>query len=148
MSSVNKLQEIIHTTLTQLREMVGADTIIGTPINTDAGITIVPISKVTVGFATSGLEFNDKGDAVKPQQNFGAVGGSGISVAPIALLCINQSGKTELINIGMKSPTEPIELVADIIDRAPDLIEKIKNIFSKPADDAEIEENETPKIEE
>ncbi len=146
MSTENKLQEVVQSTLAQIKNMIDADTVIGTPINTDAGVTIIPISKVTVGFATSGLEFNDKaGGAQNKPQNFGSVGGSGISVQPVALLCVDQNGSANLINIGMKNPTEPVVMVADILDRAPEIIAKIKNIFKKPEDNTQTEEVEETK---
>ena len=60
MASENKLQEVVQATLAQIRNMIDADTVIGTPVETASGTTIIPVSKVSVGFATSGIDFNDK----------------------------------------------------------------------------------------
>ena len=132
MASENKLQEVVHATLAQIRNMIDADTVIGTPVETSSGTTIIPISKVAVGFATGGLDFNDKagGSQGKPQ-NFGAGGGTGISVQPIGLLCVSKDGYVELINIGVKNPSDPIEQLSDLIDRSPEIIAKIKALFGK-----------------
>ena len=132
MASENKLQEVVQATLAQIRNMIDADTVIGSPVETSSGTTIIPVSKVSVGFATSGIDFNDKtGGANNKPQNFGAVGGSGISVQPIGLLCVSKEGDVELINIGVKTPSDPLEQISDIIDRCPEIIAKIKAIFAK-----------------
>lgn len=132
MASENKLQEVVQATLAQIRNMIDADTVIGTPVETASGTTIIPISKVAVGFATGGLDFNDKtGGAQGKPQNFGAGGGTGISVQPIGLLCVSKDGDVELINIGVKNPSDPVEQISDLIDRAPEIIAKIKSLFGK-----------------
>ena len=132
MSTENKLQEVVQATLAQIRNMIDADTVIGTPVETKSGTTIIPISKVAMGFATGGLDFNDKqgGQQGKPQ-NFGAGGGTGISVQPIGMLCVSPDGDVELINIGVKNPVDPMEQLSDIIDRSPEIIAKIKALFAK-----------------
>ncbi len=138
MANSNKLQEVVQSTLAQIRNMIDADTVIGTPIDTASGTTIIPISKVAVGFATGGMDFNDKkGGAADVPQNFGAGGGTGISVQPIGLLCISKDGNVELINIGVKNPSDPIEQISDLIDRSPEIIAKIKALFAKDKDTEE-----------
>ena len=141
MASENKLQEVVQSTLAQIRNMIDANTVIGTPVETSSGTTIIPISKVAVGYATGGLDFNDKngGSTGKPQ-NFGAGGGTGISVQPVGMLCVSKDGDVELINIGVKNPTDPMEQLSDIIDRSPEIIAKIKAIFAKDKTE-EVEES-------
>ncbi len=135
MASENKLQEVVQATLAQIRNMIDADTVIGTPVETASGTTIIPISKVAMGFATGGLDFNDKnGGAEGKPQNFGAGGGTGITVQPIGMLCVNRDGDVELINIGVKNPSDPMEQLSDIIDRSPEIIAKIKALFAKNKD--------------
>ncbi len=133
MSSENKLQGVVEKTLKEIKNIIGADTVIGQPIEAN-GTSIIPISKVAMGFATGGLDFNDK-DSKSTQankdQNFGAGGGAGISVQPIGMLCVSQDGSVELINIGVKNPTDPMEQLSDIIDRAPEIIAKVKALFAK-----------------
>ena len=60
MASENKLQEVVQVTLAQIRNMIDADTVIGTPIQTAPGTTIIPVSKVSVGFAGGGNDFSGK----------------------------------------------------------------------------------------
>ena len=149
MASENKLQEVVQATLAQIRNMIDADTVIGTPVETSSGTTIIPISKVAVGFATGGLDFNDKtGGATGKPQNFGAGGGTGISVQPIGLLCVSKDGYVELINIGVKNPSDPIEQLSDLIDRSPEIIAKIKALFGKGKKNDESDEQDTTSDEE
>ncbi len=132
MASENKLQEVVQSTLAQIRNMIDANTVIGTPVETKSGTTIIPISKVALGFATGGIDYNDKtGGAQDKPQNFGAGGGTGITVQPIGMLCVSATGEVELINIGVKNPTDPMEQLSDIIDRSPEIIAKIKALFAK-----------------
>ena len=138
-NSENKLQDIIRESLDNIRTMVDANTVIGNPITTPNGVTVIPISKISMGFASGGLDFAGKSEeAVKARmQNFGGGGGTGLSIAPVGFLVINAEGKVELINVGMEQKSGPIEQVADVIERSPEIIAKVKSIFAKdaPADD-------------
>ena len=135
MSSENKIQDVVQTTLAQIRNMIDADTVMGTPIETPSGTTLIPVSRVAAGFATGGFDVNDRtgGSKDKPQ-NFGAGGGTGISVQPIGILCISKEGAVEMINIGVKNPTDPLELLVDFIDRSPEIIAKFKAVFLSDGD--------------
>lgn len=136
MASENKLEEIIRTSLENVRNIVDANTIIGTPINTQAGTTIIPISKITVGIATGGLDFNSKTDSPL-KQNFGGGGGTGLNIIPIGFLVVDKDGGVDLLNVGMKPASDPVEQLSDLVDRAPEIIAKIKAAFAKPEEDAE-----------
>jgi len=144
MSSENKLQDIIRTSLENIKTMVDADTIIGKPISTSSGTTIIPISKVSVGFATGGVDYTGKNEAANAakMQNFGGGGGTGISVSPVGFLVVNAAGDVDLINIGVPQANDPIDQVAGIIERSPEIFAKIKAVFSKKTasdDDGETE---------
>jgi sporulation protein YtfJ len=140
MASENKLQEVVQATLAQIRNMIDADTVMGTPVETSSGTTLIPISKVAVGYATGGMDFNDKkGGSAGVPQNFGAGGGTGISVQPIGILCVSKDGDVELINIGVKNPSDPIEQLSDLIDRSPEIIAKIKALFAKEPEQSDEE---------
>jgi len=143
MANETKLQDIIRTSLENIRNLVDANTVIGNPINTESGVTIIPISKVSVGFATGGLDYavkNEPVNSVKPK-NFGGGGGTGISVVPVGFLVVKPEGIVEMIDVGAKAPSNPVGQITDLIDRSPAIIAKIKELFAKkPA--AETEEKE------
>ena len=126
----NKIKEILQSTLENVRSMVDANTVIGNPINTPSGTVIIPISKVSVGIASGGLDFQSKQSGQNPQ-NFGGGGGTGLSVTPVGFLVVSADGKVEMINVGQDRPSGPIEQVADVIERSPEIIAKVKGIFVK-----------------
>lgn len=133
MSNENKLQDIIQTSLQNIRTLIDANTIIGTPI-VAAGTTIIPVSKIAMGYATGGIDYNGKNEPQNQPQNFGAGGGTGLSIQPLGFLVIDAEGKVDMINIGVKSPTDPIEQIADFIERTPEIIAKVKALLGKDED--------------
>ena len=129
MANENKLQEIIRTSLESIRSMIDASTVIGDPIATEAGVTIIPVSKVSLGYATGGLDYNDKHH--NAPQNFGAGGGTGLTIAPVGFLVIKKDGSVEMINVGQPAPQDPIEQITSIIERCPEIFGRIKAAFKK-----------------
>ena len=129
MATENKIPEIIRSSLENIRSMVDANTVVGDPIVTDVGTTIIPISKISVGIASGGVDYNDKSERQKPQ-NFGGGGGTGLSVSPAGFLVIDKNGQVDFINVGMKGKPDPVDQIADFVERTPDIIAKIKDIFT------------------
>ena len=139
MMADNKLQDMIRTSLESIRAMVDANTVVGTPINTPSGTTIIPISKVSVGYASGGLDFGSKPNTAK---NFGGGGGTGLSVQPVCFLAVNAEGQVEVLTMAKDGPADPVERVADLVEKTPDIIARIRNIFkkNKKADGDAVEE--------
>ena len=81
MSNENKIPEIIRSSLENIRSMVDANTVIGDPIVAAGNVTIIPVSKVSMGTASGGIDYNPKGDGTPRAQNFGGGGGTGLSVS-------------------------------------------------------------------
>ena len=129
MANENKLQDIIRTSLESIRSMIDASTVIGDPITTEAGVTIVPVSKVSLGYASGGLDYNGKHQ--NPAQNFGAGGGTGLTISPVGFLVIKKDGSIEMINVGQPAPQDPIEQITSIIERSPEIFGRIKAVFVK-----------------
>ncbi len=130
-TSENKLQEIIQTSLQSIKTLIDANTIIGTPIIAN-GTTIIPVSKIAMGFASGGLDFDGKKES--SAKNFGGGGGTGLSVQPVGFLVISHEGRVEMINVGQKAPKDTIEQVADLLERTPDIVYRLKMIFDKFAE--------------
>ncbi|MBE6556416.1 MAG: sporulation protein YtfJ [Ruminococcaceae bacterium] len=131
MANEHKIPEIIRSSLENIRSMVDANTVIGDPINTNAGTTIIPISKISVGVATGGVDYNTTKAERPMPQNFGGGGGTGLSVTPVGFLVVDADGEVEFLNIGQKGKPDPVDQVADLVERTPDIIAKIKDLFSK-----------------
>lgn len=114
-SAANKLT----ITLEKVKEMVDVSTVIGDPVYTESGLTIVPVSKVTYGLATGGSDFPTEGG----KETFGGCGGAGVTVTPIAFLLI-QNGKVTLKHVtGSENAAEKMaNLVPDMVDKVTNLV--------------------------
>ena len=148
MATENKIPEIIRSSMENIRSMVDANTVVGDPIVTANGTTIIPISKISVGIASGGLDYNPKKEAAPRPQNFGGGGGTGISVAPVGFLAVKPDGQIEMIELGKKTPSDPIGQLADLIDRSPDILARLRDVFTNfgKKKDAEEEPKETEEI--
>ena len=131
MATENKIPEIIRSSMENIRSMVDANTIIGDPVPATGGTVIIPISKVSVGIATGGVDYNAKKDVQLRPQNFGGGGGTGLTVVPVGFLVIDKRGDVEFINVGQKGKPDPVDQIADFVERTPDIIAKIKDLFAK-----------------
>ena len=137
MANEHKIPEIIRSSMENIRSMVDANTVVGEPIATPQGTTIIPISKIAVGIASGGIDYNNKKDNTPRPQNFGGGGGTGLSVSPVGFLVIDKDGDVDFLNVSSKGKPDPVDQIADLVDRTPDIIAKIKNLFEKepPAED-------------
>ena len=126
------MSEIIRASVEGLKSSFDANTIIGEAITTANGTVVIPVSKLSVGFASGGIDYMGKKAAVTSSNNFGGGGGSGLSVVPVAFLIISPAGSVELLNINdTKEPADPVSQIINAIERSPELIEKFKEVFSK-----------------
>lgn len=132
MANENKLQDIIRTSLESIRSMIDADTVIGDPIMTEVGVTIIPVSKVSVGYASGGLDYNGKSGS--SAANFGAGGGTGLTISPVGFLVINKNGNVEMINVGQAAPADPLEQFTSLVERFPEMFGRIKAAFKMDND--------------
>ena len=121
------LSDIIRTSLDGIRELTESDSFVGGPIETSSGVTIIPVSKVTLGFATGGVDLGGK----KPSglQNFGGGGGSGVSITPIAFITVSPNGVVDMIDFSKTEAQSPTAKVIDFLSNAPHWIEEIKGRF-------------------
>ena len=84
MDKQQTVQELMANTLGKMRELVDSNTVIGTPITNEAGVTIVPVSKITFGFVSGGTDFaNDK-----QKDLFGGGAGAGVTIDPVAFITV------------------------------------------------------------
>ena len=126
MANENKFDTMFKTSFENIKGMLDSNTVVGSPIELSNGTTIIPISKLSVGFATGGV---DTGAQPQKSQKFGGGGGSGMSVTPVGFLSVSREGRTEFISVEGKTANDPVEQACDLLDRSPEIIQKIKNIF-------------------
>ncbi len=126
MANENKFDAMFKTSFENIKGMLDSNTVVGNAIELSNGSTVIPISKISVGFATGGL---DSGATPKKSNKFGGGGGSGMSISPIGFLVVDKFGKTDFISVEGKGTPDPVEQISDLLDRSPEIIQKIKNIF-------------------
>ena len=141
--SENKLNDIIQTSLDSIRSMVDSNTVIGSPITTANGTLVIPVSKVFVGFASGGVDYLGKNtqNTSHTVNNFGGGGGTGLTVSPVAFLVVSPHGDVQLLNVNEPTSdrSDPVSQIVGLLDRSPELIEKLKAIFAKKSDTQESE---------
>ena len=112
-----KLPNMLDNTIQKIREMVDVNSVIGDPITTPDGVTIIPVSKVSVGFGGGGSDFANKKGGENP---FGGGVGGGVKVTPICFLIIKDG------NVRMMPVATPANTTADrIVEMVPDTIDKL-----------------------
>ena len=119
--SENNIKGIMDTTMDKLRAMVDADTITGSPIVV-GDVTLIPVSRVSFGLATGGSDFPTKHS---DKQLFGGGGGAGVTIVPVAFIAISDG------NVKMLPVYNDLTSVEKAITMAPELIEKVKELFPK-----------------
>ena len=145
----SNLSELIGNSLKSLKELSDSETIVGSPIVTASGVTVIPVSKLSMGFVGGGLDYGKKIKA-KPdvkeysegKPNFGGGGGTGVSLVPVAFLVVSPEGNVSVLPITNEAQNDPLSA---LLERAPAIIEKVKSKFAakkkkKADEEAESEE--------
>lgn len=122
------IKELLSNALRDARTVMDTDTVVGDPICLDNGITIIPISKVAMGFASGGLDFPSNRPGAR--KNFGGGGGTGVTVSPVGFLTIYPEGRVEVIPVTSAAELSPVEQIAEVISRAPELINRIRSVIT------------------
>ena len=113
---------ILATAIEKIKDMVDCQTIVGDAIDAGDGIKVIPISKVTYGFASGGSDFPTK----TSKDLFGGGGGAGVTISPVAFLVINNG------DVSVKYISEGIENSAErIIGMVPDVVNKVSDVVTK-----------------
>ncbi len=111
------LPNMLENTIAKIREMIDVNSVVGQPI-TAGDVTIIPISKVSVGFAGGGSDFVSK-NANKQENPFGGGAGGGVKVTPIAFLVI-KDGSVRMLPVAAPANTTAdrvVEMVPDVLDK-------------------------------
>ena len=118
------LSEMLGDTMSKIREMIDVNTVVGEPITTPDGVTIVPVTKVSIGSGGGGSDFVTKNYPAGRDNAFGGGAGAGVTITPVAFLVIRGE------NVRMLPIAEPastsvdrlIELLPDLLDKADDFL--------------------------
>ena len=115
----NPLSELMSTTMGKIRDMVDVNTIVGQPISTPDGVTLIPISRLSFGFGSGGGDYSQA-------KNFAGGSGAGVKIEPVAFLVV-QGGAVRVIPVAVP----PVSTADRIVEMAPDLINKVTSLFEK-----------------
>lgn len=122
---MSDMSEIIKASLEGIKSFADAQTVVGKLINTPSGVTVIPISKLSVGFIGGGADYGQK--KITHAQNFGGGSGAGVSITPIAFLTITPDGSIDVLTVNEKRNIS--DKLISFIDRSPEIIDKIKSIM-------------------
>lgn len=117
------LPNMLDNTIAKIREMVNANSVVGEAIITPDGVTIIPISKISIGLGGGGSDFVSKN--VNHHENpFGGGVGAGVKVTPVAFLIVKEG------NVRMVPVATPANTTADrLVEMVPDTLDKIANFI-------------------
>lgn len=124
----SNLNEIIGTSLSKIKELANNETVVGDPIMVSGGVTIIPVSRVSLGFASGGIDFPDK-KGEHTATKFGGGGGTGVTVTPMAFLIVSEDGNVELLPITNPSDADTLDKIGNLMEKTPSVIERLKNVF-------------------
>jgi len=138
------IENLMMTAMSSIQDMVDVNTIIGEPIETQNGITIIPISKVCFGFAAGGSEFSgetlkeynkkNNDEEIEYKLPFGGGAGAGVSIHPVAFLVV-QGNNVKLM------PVDHDSCLDKLLDYIPDLMQKMNDMFNKNIQQKEMKTN-------
>ena len=123
MQEKKPIQDLMGITMEKMREMVDVQTIIGDPIVVSEKVTIVPVSKVSYGFASGGSDLPVKSN---PKDLFGGGAGAGVSIQPVAFLVV-KDGVTRVMPVALPA----VGTVDRVIDLVPQVMDRVENFIDK-----------------
>ena len=121
MEKKTPLNDLMRATMEKIHEMVDTNTIVGQPITTPDGVTLIPISKVSFGFGSGGAAYGK----VQPK-DFGGAAGAGVKIDPVAFLVIKE-GTTRVLPVAVPASTT----LDRVVEMVPDLMDKVEKYFDK-----------------
>ena len=136
MEKKTPVQDLLGVSIDKIKQMADVNSVIGEPIKLEDGTTIIPISRVSYGFASGGSDLPSKYD----KDLFGGGAGAGVSIKPEGFLVISPDGTAKMVN--MDSGNDPI---SNVINNVPNLINKVQDFMGKKnnsGDSAEVTLND------
>ena len=120
----SQLNEMMRGTMEKVREMVDTNTIVGQPITTPDGVTLIPISKVSFGFGSGGGDYGKT-----PKENFGGGSAAAVKIDPVAFLVI-KDGTTRVMPVAVP----PVSTMERVVELVPEIMDKVEKHFDKKAE--------------
>ena len=126
------IQGLMNVTMDKIRQMADSNTIIGKPIKTDDGTTILPVSRISFGFASAGTDFDGKNAANKDL--FGGGSGAGVNIQPVAFLVVKDGCvRTIQLSDGSNTIDRALTMLPELVDKVSALLKKEEKEAAAPA---------------
>lgn len=138
MEKKNTISEMLQESMEKLREMADTNTIVGQPIQTPDGVTLIPISRVSMGMGGGGAAFGGKKKEVDSDGNLGAGVGVGVKIDPVAFLVV-KDGFTRIMPVAMP----PLSTMDRVIEMVPNVVDQVNGIVQNY-----VKKKEEPAVEE
>lgn len=122
--SEHSIENLMSTTLQKIKELVNGDTIVGTPIHTPDGLMLIPVSHLSMGFASGGSDFGKP--RVEGKNNFGGGAGAGVKLEPVAFLVV-RGDSVRVLPVG----PIPMTTLDRMVDMAPEVVDKVTNFLDQ-----------------
>ena len=122
----NSISAMMEASMSKIREMVDSNTVVGEPITTADGVTLIPVSRLSFGFGCGG------GDYGKQQDKLGAGAAAGVRVEPMAFLVV-KDGVTRMLPVG----TPAITTVDRIVEMVPQVMDRVEGFIDKKREKAD-----------
>ncbi|MBQ8195174.1 MAG: GerW family sporulation protein [Oscillospiraceae bacterium] len=121
MADKHPIENVMGISMDKIHEMTDVNTIIGDPISSPDGTTVIPVSKVSFGFVSGGSDL-----PTQSPDKFAGGSGAGVTVKPVAFIVIKKDGDVKLLELGGKG--SPVD---SVIDALPGIIDKVKGMIDK-----------------
>ena len=117
------LSEMMSNSMSKIKDMIDVNTVIGSPITTPDGVTLIPITKVSVGYGGGGSDFATKNYPANRDNAVGGGAGAGVTITPMAFVVIRGE------SVRMLPVSEPASTSVDrIVELVPDILDRVEGI--------------------
>ena len=136
--SEHPIQNLMAETMEKIKSMVDVNTIIGSPIHTPDGTTIIPVSKVTFGFGAGGSDFQSRHAKDTAPLCFGGGGGAGVTVSPVCFLVVGSDGDARILPLNAQAETTAdrlVEMIPGAVSKVSSFMENRRAAKETPEDE-------------
>lgn len=120
------LSDMMTNSMSKIRDMIDVNTVVGDPITTPGGVTIIPVTKVSIGYGAGGSDFATKNYPANRDNAFGGGAGAGVNITPVAFLVVRGE------SVRMLPVAEPASTSMDrLIEQLPDLLDKAESLMKQ-----------------
>jgi len=138
MEGTHPIDELMKTAMESIRDMVDVNTIVGDAVQTADDTVIIPVSRVTFGFAAGGGDYQgqkeSRGDSDKNGFPFAGGSGAGVKIQPVAFLVVGKNNTIKLL------PVEHNTTIDRVMDFISNMLDKIAPLVVNRKETKETEE--------